>query len=70
MEADLWIGWGWVPKLCRLQASKAALISFFETLRIEFGQDFGITIVNPGVIESKMTQSDYLSEVGFRKSIM
>ena len=42
----------------------------FETLRTEFGQDIGITIVNLEVIESEMTQGDYLSDVGFRKSIM
>lgn len=32
------------------QASKAALISFYETLRIEFGSDVKITIATPGVV--------------------
>uniref|UniRef100_A0A2N9J1X4 Uncharacterized protein n=1 Tax=Fagus sylvatica TaxID=28930 RepID=A0A2N9J1X4_FAGSY len=36
-------------------ASKAALLSFFETLRTEFGPDIGITIVTPGLIDSEMT---------------
>ena len=58
------------------------MISFFETLRIEFGQDIGITIVTPGIIESEMiqrfsqqnkkemTQGEFFSEVSFRKSIL
>ncbi|XP_050290361.1 11-beta-hydroxysteroid dehydrogenase-like 3 [Quercus robur] len=54
--------WLSTPRFSFYNASKTALISFFETLRTEFGQDIGITIVNPGVIESEMTQSDYLSE--------
>nr|POE84394.1 11-beta-hydroxysteroid dehydrogenase-like 3 [Quercus suber] len=49
--------------IASVMASKAALISFFETLRTEFGQDIGITIVNPGVIKSEMTQGHYLSEI-------
>ncbi|KAM7253944.1 hypothetical protein ACFE04_028817 [Oxalis oulophora] len=36
-------------------ASKAALYSLFETLRLQLGSDIGITIVNPGVVESEMT---------------
>nr|POE84393.1 11-beta-hydroxysteroid dehydrogenase-like 4a [Quercus suber] len=40
------------PGLSFYNASKAAQVSFFETLRTEFGQDIGITIVTPGVIES------------------
>ncbi|KAK4594235.1 hypothetical protein RGQ29_018068 [Quercus rubra] len=55
--------WLSTPKFSFYNASKAALISFFETLRTEFGLDIGITIVNPGVIESEMTQSDYLLEI-------
>ena len=35
-----------------LKASKAALISFYKTLRIEFGIQIGITIVTPGLIET------------------
>ncbi|XP_030968007.1 11-beta-hydroxysteroid dehydrogenase-like 2 isoform X2 [Quercus lobata] len=61
--------------IASIMASKAALISFFETLRTEFGQDIGITIVTPGIIESEMiqrfsqqnkkemTQGEFFSEV-------
>lgn len=46
------------------QACKAALISFYETLRVEFGSDIGITIVTPGLIKTDMVQSQaYRSEV-------
>jgi NAD(P)-dependent dehydrogenase (short-subunit alcohol dehydrogenase family) len=47
-----------------IPASKAAVISFYETLKIEFGSDIGITIVTPGFIESEMTQGKFLSKEG------
>ena len=47
------------------QASKAAMVSFFETLRAEFGADIGITIVTPGMIKSEMTDDEFLSKVPF-----
>lgn len=40
------------------------MISFFETLRIEFGEEIGITIVTPGLIESEMTQGKFLTPEG------
>lgn len=46
------------------QASKAALAQFFETLRIEFGSDIGITLVTPGFVESELTQGKYLGKAG------
>ncbi|EPS63225.1 hypothetical protein M569_11562, partial [Genlisea aurea] len=46
------------------EASKAAVVSFFETLRVEFGSDIGITIVTPGLIESEMTKGKFLDEEG------
>ncbi|GMY30992.1 11-beta-hydroxysteroid dehydrogenase A-like isoform X1 [Fagus crenata] len=49
------------PTLSFYNASKAAQVSFFETLRTEFGPDIGITIVTPGVIQSEMTQGVPLS---------
>ncbi|KAK4575814.1 hypothetical protein RGQ29_026670 [Quercus rubra] len=55
-----WLG---TPRLSFYNASKAALISFFETLRTEFGQDIGITIVTPGNVVSEMTQGELFSEV-------
>ncbi|KAG8487974.1 hypothetical protein CXB51_018274 [Gossypium anomalum] len=45
-------------------ASKAALISFYETLRIEFGTRIGITIVTPGFIDTEMTEGKFLSKEG------
>ncbi|KAM3744017.1 hypothetical protein ACB098_06G019900 [Castanea mollissima] len=53
--------WLSTPGSSFYNASKAAQISFFETLRTEFGQDIGITIVTPGLIESEMTQ-EFLPE--------
>lgn len=47
-----------------MQASKAAMFQFFETLRIEFGPDIKITIVTPGFIESELTQGKHLDKDG------
>ncbi|XP_028766264.1 11-beta-hydroxysteroid dehydrogenase-like 4A [Neltuma alba] len=47
-------GWCSLPKLSFYSASKAAMISFFESLRAEFGSDIGITIVTPGPVKSEM----------------
>lgn len=46
------------------QASKAAVKSFFETLRVELGNQIQITIVTPGFIESELTQGKILSGEG------
>lgn len=46
------------------QASKAAIAQFFETLRVEFGPDIGITLVTPGFIESELTQGKFLNKAG------
>ncbi|XP_024924018.3 11-beta-hydroxysteroid dehydrogenase-like 4A isoform X2 [Ziziphus jujuba] len=56
-------GWYPLPRLIIYNASKAALISFFDTLRAELGWDIGITIVTPGVIKTKLTQGDLLQPV-------
>ncbi|KAK4800820.1 hypothetical protein SAY86_021307 [Trapa natans] len=45
-------------------ASKAALLSMFETLRVELGLEIGITIVTPGFMESKITQGKHLTQDG------
>lgn len=42
------------------QASKAALFTMFETLRVELGSVVNITIVTPGFIESELTQGKFL----------
>lgn len=46
-----------------IQASKAAMIIFYETLRIELGPEIGVTIVFPGLIENGNTNPDLLAEV-------
>jgi NAD(P)-dependent dehydrogenase (short-subunit alcohol dehydrogenase family) len=43
-----------------MQASKAALVSLYETLRVEVGSEIGITIVTPGYIESELTKGKFL----------
>ncbi|XP_011023956.1 PREDICTED: 11-beta-hydroxysteroid dehydrogenase-like 4A [Populus euphratica] len=55
-------GWFPVPRMSFYGASKAAITSFYETLRAEVGSDIGITIVTPGVVDSEMTQEDFLSK--------
>ena len=46
------------------QASKAAVLNFFETLRMELRDEVGITIATPGWIESEMTKGKHLSKEG------
>ncbi|XVE56543.1 hypothetical protein DITRI_Ditri04bG0019500 [Diplodiscus trichospermus] len=57
-------GWLYAPRTSFYNASKAALISFYETLKIEFGIEIGITIVTPGLIETEMTEGKFLSKEG------
>ncbi|KAM7274135.1 hypothetical protein ACFE04_028799 [Oxalis oulophora] len=47
-------GWFPLPALSMYNSSKAALISFFETLRTEIGSEVSVTIVTPGLINSQM----------------
>ncbi|WCJ36297.1 11-beta-hydroxysteroid dehydrogenase [Euphorbia peplus] len=60
--------WLPTPKLSLYNASKAALTTFYETLRIEIGSQIGITIVTPGAIQSEITSNEFLSELGLDKS--
>ena len=46
------------------QASKAAVLNFFETLRMELRDEVGITIATPGWIKSEMTKGKHLSKEG------
>ncbi|XP_020237073.1 11-beta-hydroxysteroid dehydrogenase 1B [Cajanus cajan] len=57
-------GWLPVPRMAIYNASKAAVISLYETLRSELGNDIGITIVTPGLIGSEMSQGKVLSKEG------
>ncbi|KAI4334894.1 hypothetical protein L6164_013599 [Bauhinia variegata] len=50
-------GWFPVPRFSIYNASKATAINFFETLRIELGWAIGITIVNPGGIETPLSDA-------------
>ncbi|NP_001291322.1 11-beta-hydroxysteroid dehydrogenase A [Sesamum indicum] len=51
--------WMPTPRMSFYNASKAAISQFFETLRVEFGPDIGITLVTPGFIESELTQGKF-----------
>ncbi|KAL6584353.1 hypothetical protein OROMI_003642 [Orobanche minor] len=56
--------WLNAPRLSFYNASKAAVVSFFETIRTEFAPDIGITILTPGLIESEMTKGKFLNKKG------
>lgn len=56
--------WLPVPKMSIYNASKAAMLSMFETLRVELWPEVHITIVTPGFIESEMTKGKYLTSEG------
>ncbi|XVE63701.1 hypothetical protein DITRI_Ditri07aG0041000 [Diplodiscus trichospermus] len=56
--------WLITPRMSFYNASKAALVSFYETLRVEFGIQIGITIVTPGLIKTEMTEGKFLTKEG------
>lgn len=56
--------WLPAPRMSVYNASKAAMVALFETLRVELGSTVGITIVNPGLTESEMTKGKFLSREG------
>ncbi|TKY45607.1 11-beta-hydroxysteroid dehydrogenase 1B [Spatholobus suberectus] len=60
-SADSWMP---APRRNVYNASKAALVSMFETLRVEVGSDVGITIVTPRYKESEMTKGKFLIAEG------
>ncbi|KAJ4962835.1 hypothetical protein NE237_022774 [Protea cynaroides] len=45
-------------------ASKAALLRFYDNLRIELGPEVSITILTLGFVESELTQGKFMSEQG------
>lgn len=49
------------------QASKAAALNFYDTLRMELGGDIRITEVVPGVVESELTKGKILTKEGEMK---
>ncbi|KAJ3675803.1 hypothetical protein LUZ60_004845 [Juncus effusus] len=52
------------PRMSFYCASKSALISLYDTLRMEFGNEIAITIIAPGVIESEMMQGKFFTSKG------
>ncbi|KAK3003403.1 hypothetical protein RJ639_020019 [Escallonia herrerae] len=58
-------GWLPTPKLSIYGASKAALISFYETLRSDIGSVIGITTVTPGLVGSEITQGDFQAKASY-----
>ncbi|XP_044494630.1 11-beta-hydroxysteroid dehydrogenase A-like [Mangifera indica] len=56
--------WLPAPRHSFYNASKAAMLSFFETLRVEVGSDVDITIVTSGFIESELTQGKFFTREG------
>ncbi|KAI3839408.1 hypothetical protein MKX03_016086, partial [Papaver bracteatum] len=63
--ASVILGWFPGPRLGLYDASKVALISFYDTLRVELQSDgVKITIVSPRVADSEMTQGKGLSKEG------
>ncbi|KAL5717370.1 11beta-hydroxysteroid dehydrogenase [Ranunculus cassubicifolius] len=57
-------GWLHAPAISFYGASKAALINFYDTLRVELGSSVKITIASPGFTESEMTQGKHLNMDG------
>ncbi|KAK4256919.1 hypothetical protein QN277_006580 [Acacia crassicarpa] len=55
--------WSPNPRTSFYNASKAAIVSFFETLRAEFGADIHITIVTPGLTKSEIVDHQLLSQI-------
>lgn len=47
--------WSPTPRLSIYNATKGAMVSLFDTLRVEFGGDVKITLVTPGFIETEVT---------------
>ncbi|CAK9327244.1 unnamed protein product [Citrullus colocynthis] len=56
--------WLPAPRMSIYNATKAALRSMFETLRVELAPEIGITIVTPGFVESELTKGKALYSQG------
>ncbi|KAI3820655.1 hypothetical protein L1987_08203 [Smallanthus sonchifolius] len=54
--------WFATPRVSIYNASKEALLSFFETLRIEVGSDIDITVITPGLVGTRLTDEELLEE--------
>ncbi|KAJ4975032.1 hypothetical protein NE237_008206 [Protea cynaroides] len=57
-------GWMVAPKGSIYGASKAALIHFYDNLRIELAPEISIVVLSPGFVESEITQGKQLTKKG------
>ncbi|CAJ1937525.1 unnamed protein product [Sphenostylis stenocarpa] len=62
-------GWFPVPRIGFYSASKAAVINFFESVRLEVGGDIGITIATPGMIKTDLALKAIKHEKGLEGRI-
>ncbi|XP_010555563.1 PREDICTED: 11-beta-hydroxysteroid dehydrogenase-like 4A [Tarenaya hassleriana] len=58
-------GWLSQPYMGFYGAAKAAMINFYEALRIELGHEIGITVATPGLIQTDMVTPDVLATEGW-----
>ncbi|XP_071729317.1 11-beta-hydroxysteroid dehydrogenase B [Rutidosis leptorrhynchoides] len=56
--------WLPLPRMSIYSAAKAALVNFYETLRLELNGDVGITIATHGWIGAEMTRGKFMLEEG------
>ncbi|KAM2274746.1 hypothetical protein ACFX1S_044511 [Malus domestica] len=56
--------WLPLPRMSLYAAAKAALVNFYETLRLEVNHEVGITIATHGWIGSEMTRGKFMLEEG------
>ncbi|KAJ0603865.1 putative 11-beta-hydroxysteroid dehydrogenase [Helianthus annuus] len=56
--------WLPLPRMSLYSAAKAALVNFYETLRLELNGDVGITIATHGWIGAEMTHGKFMLEEG------
>ncbi|MBA0691952.1 hypothetical protein Goari_009553, partial [Gossypium aridum] len=56
--------WLPLPRMSLYAAAKAALVNFYETLRLEVNNDVGITIATHGWIGGEMTRGKFMLEEG------
>ncbi|KAJ7982727.1 11-beta-hydroxysteroid dehydrogenase-like 5 [Quillaja saponaria] len=56
--------WLPLPRMSLYSAAKAALVNFYETLRIELKDDVGVTIATHGWVGSEMTRGKFMLEEG------
>ncbi|XP_076905117.1 11-beta-hydroxysteroid dehydrogenase B-like [Bidens hawaiensis] len=56
--------WLPLPQMSLYSAAKAALVNFYETLRLELEGDIGITIATQGWIGAELTRGKFMLEEG------